>query len=319
MTDILQKATLTLEQPNKVNFLKRTFLIGAIACSVLLIVSMTSTAPGKFATLVPVSSLDQEDQTYIETKGRQPIRSGCVNLYGSDWAMYPDTRAVVICNGATQGFMETQIDNIGFAHDSVNHGISYVETGAGASCTLYTQNDYMGSSLTIKPSSKVWLQQVAINGGSTMWNDKVRSVYFQGHSGDLISQIVDIFPGDIPAVGDHCASLYASDPHEQVGSKGTTCVIICGDPLQQNVWKFSYQYIKNNGYPLKFYSLGVSYISVGSQSSLQVFSGPNFDENDIYLKTGSDNDLTKIKYPEQGKFDGWNDKPMSFILTIENL
>ena len=70
--------------------------------------------------------------------------------------------------------MEAQIDNIGFSHDSPNHGISYVETGDSATVTLYTDNNYGGASLVIQPNSKVWLQEVPISGwGNTMWNDKV--------------------------------------------------------------------------------------------------------------------------------------------------
>jgi len=314
MSDIVSKATVVLEEPNKMNFLKRVALIGVLACSTLLVISLTSST---IQTNQVASPMTLDAQPYVETKGRQPIKNGCVNLYGSDWAQYPNTRAVVVCNDATQGFLETQIDNVGFSHDSVNHGISYVETGDDATVVLYTENDYMGESLLIKPNSKVWLEQVGINGGSTKWNDKVRSVYFQGHSGSLVTQIVDIYSSDIPVCADHCVMLYASDPYDPVGAGGTTCVVICGDPLKQKVWKYSYGYIQSQGYPLKLYSLGVSYIQVGAETSAQMFSGPNFDENSEYLKSGQNYDLTKMKYPEVGHFpDGWNDKPMSFILTL---
>lgn len=122
--------------------------------------------------------------------------------------MYPNTRAVVICDTMTFGFEEAQINDIGFAHDSQNHGISYVETGPGAYVTLYTGNDYQGDSLVIGPSQKVWLEQVRINGGSRLWNDQVESVYFQSHQGEVATvQTSGIFKKNVPPTADHCVSV----------------------------------------------------------------------------------------------------------------
>ena len=105
---------------------------------------------------------------------------------------------------------------------------------------------------------------------------------------------------------------------KKVGKKGTSSVVLCGDPLQHSVWKFSYQDISDMGYTLKSLSLGTSFISIGSKVALQIFSGPNFDGENAKIKTPKNGyvDLTKIPYPQVGKFSGWNDKPMSFILTM---
>ena len=158
-------------------FKRLALVIGSLSIGALIIT--LSYVPSR----LKYKPMSLQQLPYVETKGRQPIKAGCVNLYGSDWAEYPDTRAVVVCNQATNGFQEAQINDIGFSRDSENHGISYVETGANAWVTLYTQNDYGGDSLVINPNSKVWLQQVSINGGSEKWNDRVMSVYYQGHTG----------------------------------------------------------------------------------------------------------------------------------------
>ena len=184
---------------------------------------------------------------------------------------------------------------------------------------MYTANDYQGASLVINPNQKIWLEKVAIPGwGGTFWNDKVESVYFQGHSGALISQITHLDPSDIPPCGDHCVMLYASDPYDNLGPHDTTAVILCGDPMQHSTWKFSYGQIQAAGFPLHLFSLGVSFITVGDQVQLTMFSGANFDQNQQYLRaTGKSIDLTTIPYPAVCETcAGWNDKPMSFILTL---
>jgi len=141
----------------------------------------------------------------------------------------------------------------------------------------------------------------------------VKSIYLQTHSGSIITQVKGPF-ASIPVCGDHCALLYASDPFQE---KYTTAVVLCGDPNSQKTWKFSYSSIEKAGYPLKFYSLGVSYVTVGSQTSMTMFSGPNFDgKHSLTLEKGltedKSYDLTKLPYPAD--LNGWNDKPMSFIL-----
>jgi hypothetical protein len=157
------------------------------------------------------------------------------------------------------------IDNIGFSHDSENHGISYIETGDGASVSVYTANDYEGDSLLIGPNKKVWLEQVRINGGSRLWNDKVMSVFFQGHQGALVSQLTHQKPGDLTPCADHCAMLYATNPYTDLGPHDTTVIIICGDPTEQAVWKFSEKFIMSFGFSIPLYSLGVSYIQTGEK------------------------------------------------------
>jgi hypothetical protein len=115
--------------------------------------------------------------------------------------------------------------------------------------------------------------------------------------------------------------LYASDPLDKVGKGGTAVTVLCVDGMQDNQYvKFTYDEITslNKGVTLKSLSLGVSYISIGSSVQLQIFSGPNFDGETTSMKsqgTGVNIDLTKVPYPQKGKFSGWNDKPMSFIVS----
>lgn len=307
-------------------YLKKAALVLVALCALFMVLSLYKSS---ILSYIP-TQLQQDDSSneFVETKGRQPIKDGCVNLYGSDWAMYPNTRAVVICNEMTSGFMEAQIDNIGFSKDSENHGISYVETGSGATVTLYTQNDYGGNSLVIDPDSKVWLQQVLVNGGNgARWNDNVMSVYFQGHSGPVVAvQTSGITESNMPPCADHCIQLFGSDPSLKIGKGGTSVTVLCSDPLKARVWKFSYSDITtmNDGVTLKSLSLGVSFVAIGSQLQLEMFSGPNFDGQSYVLKKPTKNksieyiDLTKVPYPVNvcALCSGWNDKPMSFILTV---
>jgi len=230
--------------------------------------------------------------------------------------MYPNTRAVVICNEQVPGFLENQIDNIGFAEDSENHGISYIETGNDATVTIYTGNDYVGDSLLIGPNKKVWLEQVRINGGSRLWNDKVMSVFFQGHQGALVSQLTHQKPGDLTSVADHCAMLYATNPYTDLGPHDTTVIIICGDPTEQAVWKFSEKFIMSFGFSIPLYSLGVSYIKTGEKVMLTIYQFGDFTGHHIDLKDEHSYDLTTIPYPDDPSNAGWNDKPLSFIMTL---
>ena len=216
----------------------------------------------------------------------------------------------------TRGFNEAQINNIGRSGDSEKHGISYVETGEGAYVTLYTGNNYMGSSLTIDPDSQVWLEEIRINSESKSWNDHVDSIYFQGHEGAHVNQFSSVvFPDKIPTVADHCALLFGSDPYKPQ-PHGTTGVILCGDPLKAKVWKFSYDDIADMGYPLRQYSLGVSYILIGGKADLIMYSGENFDGNEYKFKPSAKKvDLSTLPYPEKDQL-GWNNKPLSFTLIL---
>jgi len=262
MSEIVNISGSPMEEPNKLNSFRKFALVASLSCAAILLVIAVS-SPLAHNRFVSPTSLD--DLGYTETKGRQPIKQGCVNLYGSDWAMYPDTRAVVICNEQVPGFLENQIDNVGFAKDSENHGISYIETGDDASVTIYTLNDYEGDNLLIGPNKKVWLEQIRINDGARLWNDKVMSVFFQGHQGALVSQLTHQKPGDLTPCADHCAMLYATNPYTHLGPHDTTVIIICGDPTQQAVWKFSEKFIKSFGFSIPFYSLGVSWVQTGEK------------------------------------------------------
>jgi len=353
----IDKASIIREQPSTLSFAQRTAIIAILSFSALAVVSITSeefrdgvtakttsfqqqvvsstldtlaTVNAAFdaTTLIlskspPLFSLSVSSIPYIETKGRQPIRQGCANLYGSDWDEFPNTRAVVVCDDQTFGFSEAQINDIGFAKDDENHGISYVETGANAIVTLYTENDYGGDQLTIFPNKKVWLEQVSINGGSTKWNDKVQSILFQGHEGVFLNQITGIKPGNIPPCADHCILAVASDPWDPLGPHFTDAYAMCADPNEGKVTKFSYTFLKSQGCPIFQPSKGVSYVFVGEQVSLEMFQGPNFNGNSVTFNgpppAGDQGyDLQKIKYPEEGSFDGWNDKPASFIITLKD-
>lgn len=304
----IEKATSILEEPNKLKFLQRTALIAALACLSLLVITLNS-APSQFYRTQSTNDVSMR----VELHGRQPIKKDCANFYGSDWVLNPETAALVVCN--TDSFRESQIEFVGFSQYSPNHGISYIETGSGSSVTLYSENNYQGLSYEIDPNSKIWLQKVPMpdRGGKAMWNDKVKSIYLQTHTGSIITQVEGPF-ASIPVCGDHCVLLYASDPFEE---KHTTAVVLCGDAKKDMAWKFSYEKIQDAGYPLKFYSLGVSYVTIGSQTTLTMFSGPSFDGKHSYTfpkdgKNDKSYDLTKLQYPNEPH--GWNDKPMSFIL-----
>jgi len=303
-----------MEEPNKLNSFRKFALVSTLSCAAVLLVIAVS-SPLSYNMKI-ISSTKLDGLGYIETKGRQPIKQGCVNLYGSDWAMYPNTRAVVICNEQVPGFMENQIDNIGFADDSENHGISYIETGNDASVTIYTANDYLGDSLLIGPNKKVWLEQVRINGGARLWNDKVMSVFFQGHQGALVSQLTHQKPSDLESCADHCAMLYATNPFTDLGPHDTTVIVICGDPTEQKVWKFSENFIQSYGFSLPLYSLGVSWIQTGAKVTLTMYQFGDFTGHSADMKAGKTLDLTTLPYPDDPSNAGWNDKPLSFVMTL---
>lgn len=100
------------EQPTKLQSFGKFAIVTSLACSALLVITISSPISQKSNT----STTNLDTLGYIETKGRQPVKNGCANLYGSDWAMYPDTRAVVICNDNTYG---TSNDHCIFRYDEL--------------------------------------------------------------------------------------------------------------------------------------------------------------------------------------------------------
>ena len=77
---------------------------------------------------------DVENLTTYLAHGEIEVKSGCVNLYGSDPKHFRETAAYQICND--EDVDTTKIGDVGFSSSDQNHGISFVETGDNAAVNV---------------------------------------------------------------------------------------------------------------------------------------------------------------------------------------
>jgi len=260
----------------------------------------------------PMTNLGSKASSVWRGQGKQPLQTGCVNLYGSNYIKFPETDALVICN--TFEIDTATIDSYGFAPTSPNHGITYLETGKGAWLTVFLGKDYTDASLVVPPEQSIDLTFEKIGASpDTYWNDSVMSLKVQGGKaskklGNAIMYQVhhnQILPDDT------CVILYGANP---LSGPDTTGIVACADPAQEH-WDFTRPMIDNWGYELKKYSNGVSYVRVGSSVSLTLYTAAFSSQSNFNLTIppGQNRDLTTVPLGP-GQRGTWNDLPISFSL-----
>jgi len=111
-----------LKSNKRLDFMKNAMiLVLLISISIVVIFESSTGFSNKVVTPMQLSSND-----FTRTKGRQPIKPGCVNIYGSDFHQYPNTDVLVVCENTP--LTSAIIDSEGFAPHDENHGITYIET-----------------------------------------------------------------------------------------------------------------------------------------------------------------------------------------------
>jgi hypothetical protein len=260
----------------------------------------------------PALDFSLKSTSVRKTSGKQPLQTGCVNIYGSNYLKFPETDALVICN--TMGIDTATIDSYGFSPSSPNHGITYVETGENAWLTVFIGKDFTGASLVIPPKQFIDLTFAKIGASPDQyWNDCVMSLKVQGGKaskklGNAIMYQVhhnQILPDDT------CVILYGANP---LSGPDTTGIVACADPRQQR-WDFTRPMIDNWGYELKKYSAGVSYVRVGKAVTLTLYTSafPGQSLFNLTIPSGQNRDLTTVPLGP-GQSGTWNDLPISFSL-----
>jgi hypothetical protein len=270
----------------------------------------------------------------IRTSGQQPIKKGCANLYGSDYHQFPNTDALVICESLQ--LTSDKIDDFGFAPTDPNHGITYIETGAGITVTLFLGKDFTGDSYTVDPNKNELLDDVPLPGYSapysgktpTNWNDQTQSLVVFSHDETQVkiaeTAIVTIVE-DVKTLtpSPACAILFGSNPDI---SPHTSGVLACAGSSQTN-WIFTKADLASQGIVLDSISGGTSYVKVGADISLTVYSGPSPDCVQFglsYCRTysfnpGTATDLSKLFIPNDKLSDGhektWDNNVLSFELV----
>jgi len=81
---------------DKRKWLKRGILVVAIVCAIVLTITLSLVPESTFLRSAVMHNFQQKE--YLESKGKQAINKGCVALYNADYRVYPNTRAVVVCN-----------------------------------------------------------------------------------------------------------------------------------------------------------------------------------------------------------------------------
>ena len=289
------------------NFKKLVLLVSLV--SFALIGSLALAANPFSSTIakdVKLANFQETKSKIVHTKGKQPVVKGCVNIYGSDYRVFPDTDALVVCE-SNQMNTDT-IDSYGFAPWDQNHGVTFIETGEKTSITLFLGKDFQGFSKTIPQNSAVLLTDVPLpkgaKGSPFDWNDKVQSLVISNIATKTEALTSDAEVYLLPEVdnaspGPGCVLLYGSDP---ITHPKTTGVMACAG-TSKDTWSFSGpELLQDYKIALMYYSGGTSYIRTGAKASITLYSGQD-PENCIYptchtttIGSGKSQDLTLLPY-----------------------
>jgi len=283
---------------NKLNS-KHLFVMVAFMFTAALMVALSSSKAPMETVVNDMMKL--QEKSY----GQQPIKQGCVNIYGSDWHIDPKTSVLVICN--TMSIDLSDLKQYDLDQSAPNHGISFIETGAGATITLYDNDEGKGLSLVIKPLQTVWLN-FSPYGKDSSWNDRTKSLTVQSGAFGRVQGLQKSTAAD-------CATLYATNPHV---SPHTYALVACGKPGQTSYFTQAVIAAYPGGLKtLKDYSLGTSYVTTGASTTITLFDGidcyKDYD-NKLTIGPGQNVDLLKVELSGPDQTRTWNDVALSFVL-----
>ena len=191
---------------------------------------------------------------------------------------------------------------------------------------MFLGDDFTGDTFKIPAGTTVLLDNVPYPGVSNAnkknWNDKVLSAIIAidraGSNADntlgrkavvyKVSNIENMYP--IPT----CAILYGSNP---ITHQHTTGIIACsGSAMDSTV--FTSSELKELQIILKDYSNGISYVRVGSEATVTLYTGhdPQHSLHSLVIPAGSNTDLTKVHIKEETGYNKlfWDDYTISFAI-----
>lgn len=310
MSDIEASSTTAQVSPEQSSFNKVTkSVVGAcIAISALAVVALTSSTTVSSAGSAPM-------QLEVVRQGKQPIKDGCANIYGSDPDQVfidPDTGLRVLTAVFTicddRSLNGVALNALGFDHDhDIDLGMSYVETGKGCWLTLYDGPNFNGKSAVISPQTSMHLKHV----GARNWNDLTRSLTTRASTGDGVALYLSHRVA-LGSVNDHCIAMYNANPEINPKADG---LYLCGDKATSKQWKFQLMDIIEQGFNIDGAHFGIKYMMTGRKVKVAIYDGPNLDTvNSEPLHIGGHEtiDMTIVKYGADGEH--WEDKAKSFML-----
>jgi len=250
-----------------------------------------------------------------QLQGSQTVRSFCANLYGSDWHTFPDTDAVVICDNME--LATSDLIKYGLGKDSRNHGLSYIETGPRASVIIYENEDFTGHTYIVHQDSTVWLEKVSFpQSVEDNWNDNAKSVQVVITKNIRLLYTVQGYQTILPS--DYCAVLYATNP---IQNPDTIAVVACLDPsLESGTIDFSEAFMNDQGFDLKEFNGGTSYVQTGVEVSITLYNGVDClkdSDESYFIGEGKAVDLSTVSLNNPNdKKATWENVPQSFTITL---
>lgn len=316
MSDI--EATVVAEsQPEVSKFGK---IIRPVIGTCLAIAALSAMALSSNSVVAPKSAVAPM-QLEVVKQGKQPIKNGCANIYGSDPDQVfidPDTGLRVLTAVFTicddRSLNGVALDSLGFnPKTDIDLGVSYVETGAGCWLTLYDGPNFNGKSVVISPQTSMHLKHV----GARNWNDLTRSLTTRSTSGNGVALYL-AHRVAIGSVNDHCAALYNANPDLPTPKTSTADgLYICGDKNKAKTWKFDTNDIIEQGFNIAGEHFSIKYILTGRAVKLTVYdsntAGTNLVGQPLVINGHETVDLSIVKHGDDG--DHWDHNALSFIIT----
>jgi hypothetical protein len=312
MSDV-ESANNTNINAEKVSYFGKALrpIIGTcLAISALAAMALTS------STSLEVTKPSASMQLEVVKQGKQEIKYGCANIYGSDPDQVfidPDTGLRVLTAVFTicddRSLNGVALSALGFDRKKdIDIGLTYVETGKGCWLTLYDGPNFNGKAVVISPLTSMHLKYIV----GRNWNDLTRSLTTRSTTGNGVALYLShrVALGN---VNDHCVALYNDNPEINPNADG---IYLCGDKNQAKTWEFKMMDIIEQGFNIDGTHFGIKYIQTGRKVKLTIFDGKelNADRAEPITVSGHQTlDLSLIKYGETGEH--WINQARSFKLV----
>jgi len=302
--------TSTIEEP-QVSAFKSSLkpIIGTcLAISGLALMALTSSS------INPAKPMAATTQLEVVKQGKQPIKDGCANIYGSDPDQVfidPDTGLRVLTAVFTicddRSLNGVALSALGFDRNAdIDIGLTYVETGPGCWLTLYDGENFSGKTAVISPQTSMHLKHV----GARNWNDLTRSLTTRSTTGDGVALYLSHRVA-LGSVNDHCVALYNSNPESKPTADG---LYLCGDKSVAVTWKFELWDIIEQGFNINGAHFGVKYIMTGRKVKLIIYDGARRNTllaGPLNMNGHEVLDLSTVRYKNDVS---WENKAKSFDL-----
>jgi len=264
----------------------------------------------------PAQPVAATTQLEVVKQGKQPIKRGCANIYGSDPDQVfidPDTGLRVLTAVFTicddRSLNGASLNALGFDHkNDISLGLTYVETGPGCWLTLYDGPNFSGKTAVISPQTSMHLKHV----GARNWNDLTRSLTTRSTTGDGVALYLSHRVA-LGTVNEHCVAMYNSNPEVTPRSDG---LYLCGDKLVADNWRFELWDIIEQGFNIDGAHFGIKYIMTGRKVKLTIYDGDKLNtvtDGPLEMNPHETLALDTVHYGNDG--GNWQNKAKSFKLV----